>query len=74
MRLALARCFANPSVSAVLVDPLINNTRAHQFYERLGFRFVERRCLGRDECCVYRLERAEYILAPRQAYGAEQNW
>ena len=26
-------------------------------YERLGFRFVERRRFGGDECCVYRLER-----------------
>ena len=57
MRLALARCFAEPSVSAVLVDPLESNVRAHRFYERLGFRFVERRRFGEDDCCVYRLER-----------------
>jgi len=57
MELAIARCFADPTVFAILVDPLAANTRAHRFYERLGFRFVERRYFGQDECCVYRLER-----------------
>jgi aminoglycoside 6'-N-acetyltransferase len=60
MALALGRCFADPSVTAVLVDPLATNTRAHRFYERLGFRFVERRRFGADDCFVYRLERSEY--------------
>ena len=58
MQLTLARCFADPTVTAVLVDPLISNTRAHGFYERLGFRLVERRRFGADECFVYRLNRA----------------
>jgi aminoglycoside 6'-N-acetyltransferase len=57
MRLALERCFANAAVKAVLVDPLVVNTRAHRFYERLGFRRVERRMFGSDDCFVYRLER-----------------
>lgn len=43
IQLALARCFADPSVTAVLIDPLASNVRAIRFYERLGFRFVERR-------------------------------
>jgi aminoglycoside 6'-N-acetyltransferase len=60
MALALERCFAEPSVAAVLIDPLAANTRAHRFYERLGFRFVERRRFGKDECFVYRLDRADY--------------
>ena len=60
MELALARCFADPSVQAVLLDPLASNTRAHRFYERLGFRFVEQRRFGSDECCVYRLDRAAW--------------
>ena len=63
MRLALARCFINPEVTAVLVDPLAENTRAHRFYERLGFQFVEQRRFGEDECFVYRLDRADYIDA-----------
>jgi aminoglycoside 6'-N-acetyltransferase len=57
MQLAVRRCFADPGVEAVLVDPLAANTRAHAFYERLGFIRVERRRFGCDDCYVYRLER-----------------
>ena len=57
MRLALARCFADPTVSAVLIDPLASNVRAHRFYERLGFRPVGPRRFGQDDCLVFRLER-----------------
>jgi aminoglycoside 6'-N-acetyltransferase len=60
MQLALAKCFANPVVTAVLIDPLASNTRAHRFYERLGFQFVEHRQFGSDECCVYRLNRTDW--------------
>lgn len=60
MRLGLARCFAAPEVDAVLVDPLAGNVRAHRFYERFGFRFVEQRRFGEDECRVYRLDRADH--------------
>ena len=54
MQLALKRCFADPLVTAVLVEPLASNTHAHRFYERLGFQFVEQRRFGNDECFVYR--------------------
>jgi aminoglycoside 6'-N-acetyltransferase len=57
MRLAAARCFADPAVTAILVDPLAANTRAIRFYERLGFLPVERRAFGGDDCLVMRLER-----------------
>jgi aminoglycoside 6'-N-acetyltransferase len=57
MQLALERCFANAAVKAVLVDPLVSNTRAHRFYERLGFRPMERRMFGHDDCMVYRITR-----------------
>lgn len=57
MHLALARCFADPSVTAVIIDPLESNVRARRFYERLGFVEVEQRTFGLDECVVYRLER-----------------
>jgi aminoglycoside 6'-N-acetyltransferase len=60
MHLVLARCFADPAVEAVLIDPLAGNVGAHRFYERLGFRFVERRRFGADDCFVYRLERSSY--------------
>lgn len=57
MTLAIARCFTSPEVTAILIDPLASNTASHRFYERLGFRFVERRQFGEDDCFVYRLER-----------------
>jgi aminoglycoside 6'-N-acetyltransferase len=60
MREALALCFAAPEVTAVLIDPLASNTRAHRFYQRLGFRFVQRRRFGDDDCFVYRLERQDW--------------
>ena len=63
MHLARARCFADPAVTAVLVDPLAGNTRAHRFYERLGFQFVEPRRFGRDDCWVYRLTRVAWHRA-----------
>jgi aminoglycoside 6'-N-acetyltransferase len=67
MQVALARCFAQPAVTAVLLDPLASNTRAHRFYERLGFRFLERRWFGDDDCFVYRLARADYERTCRLA-------
>lgn len=63
MRLALERCFADERVAAVLVDPLAANTAAHRFYERFGFRPLERRWFGRDDCLVHRLERAQWAKA-----------
>lgn len=57
MRQALDRCFSVPAVTGVLVDPLTKNTRAHRFYRHLGFRPVERRVFGSDDCLVHRIER-----------------
>ena len=57
MRLAIAHCFADPAVTGIIIDPLASNTRAHRFYERLGFKFVGRRCFGDDDCFVYFLPR-----------------
>jgi aminoglycoside 6'-N-acetyltransferase len=62
MRLALDRCFSLPSVTAVLIDPLAANTRAHRFYERLGFVPAGRRMFGEDDCLVFRIERKAWIL------------
>lgn len=64
MQLALERCFAVPTVDAVILDPLFSNERARRFYERLGFRYVERRRFGADDCAVYRLERGDYRANP----------
>ena len=60
MRLAIERCFAAPDVAAIIIDPLASNTRAHRFYERLGFEYVEQRSFGADDCFVYRLTRAKW--------------
>ncbi|WP_225890081.1 GNAT family N-acetyltransferase [Indioceanicola profundi] len=57
MRQAIDRCFADPSVEALLIDPLASNHRAHRFYQRLGFRPVERRVFGEDDCLIHRLDR-----------------
>ncbi len=62
MRLVLMRCFSDPTVTAVLVDPLASNLRAHRFYQRCGFRFLQQKRFGRDDCHVYQLMRSEYEL------------
>lgn len=61
MEMACARCFAEPMVSAVLIDPLAANVRAIRFYERFGFRFVEDRRFGESDCKVYQLTRADWM-------------
>lgn len=63
MRLALALCFAEPRVTAVIIDPLASNTRAHRFYRRLGFKPIGRRVFGRDECLVFELARRHWQAA-----------
>ncbi|WP_207508526.1 GNAT family N-acetyltransferase [Telluribacter humicola] len=57
MQQAITLCFSDPLVEAILVDPLVSNHRAHQFYERLGFQYVEDQTFGEDYCRVYRLDR-----------------
>jgi len=60
MRQALARCFADPAVTAVVIDPLAENVDAIRFYQRLGFGFVALRWFGADQCAVHRLDRATW--------------
>lgn len=60
MRQAIERCFADPGVEAILIDPLASNVRAHRFYRRMGFRFLEQQRFGEDECFVYRLDRGDW--------------
>lgn len=57
MRQAINRCFADPQVNSILIDPLKSNTRAHRFYERLGFKLVEEREFNGQSCLVYELKR-----------------
>lgn len=70
MQLALDRCFADGRVTAVLIDPLASNTRAHRFYQRFGFCFVERRRFNDDDCFVYRLTRTDHAMQATRARGA----
>ena len=61
MTIALDRCFAPPDVTAVIIDPLTSNTRAHRFYQRLGFVPVEERVFGgTDHCLIHRLGRGTW--------------
>jgi aminoglycoside 6'-N-acetyltransferase len=57
MELAIERCFRNPDVNGILVDPLKANSKAHKFYERIGFQFVEERKFNEIACYVYELKR-----------------
>jgi aminoglycoside 6'-N-acetyltransferase len=49
--------FADPAVTAVVIDPLNSNTAAHRFYRRLGFTPEGRRMFDQDDCLVHRLTR-----------------
>ncbi len=61
MQLVTDACFHDPKVKAIVIDPLASNVRAHRFYERLGFKFVERRSFkGDDNCFVFRLSRGDW--------------
>ncbi|MDF1695880.1 MAG: GNAT family N-acetyltransferase [Saprospiraceae bacterium] len=56
MQLAIEKCFEHPDVHKILIDPLLTNVKAHRFYERIGFQFVEERTFEGVKCKVY-----EYI-------------
>ena len=60
MRLAHEVCFAQPTVEAIVIDPLVTNTRAIHFYEQLGYRRVHERAFEDDLCLVMRLTREQY--------------
>jgi aminoglycoside 6'-N-acetyltransferase len=60
MTLAIARCFSPPEVDEILIDPLKTNKKAHRFYERLGFKFMEERDFDETTCYVFMIKRAEY--------------
>lgn len=73
MRLAFQRCFADLRVTSIVIDPLASNTRAHRFYQRIGFVPVERRLFnGEDDCLVHRITREAWrVRFPDDDRGAE---
>jgi len=58
MNWAIDRCFSEPETNQILIDPLKSNTKAHRFYERLGFVFLEERNFGGDLGYVYVMKRS----------------
>lgn len=62
MRLGIERSFEKPEVTAIIIDPLASNTRAHKFYQRVGFKPTHRQTFndGEDDCLVHRLTRDDW--------------
>ncbi len=66
MTWAINRCFDIPEITSVLIDPLVNNTRSHRFYESLGFEFMMRRQFEEDsDCLVFKLTRSRWLTPKR---------
>jgi aminoglycoside 6'-N-acetyltransferase len=61
MKLAIKRCFEDSDVSSILIDPLKSNKKAHRFYERLGFKFIEERQFDGVDCFVYELRKPKKV-------------
>jgi aminoglycoside 6'-N-acetyltransferase len=57
MQIALRRLFDDHGADVVVIDPLVTNRRAIEFYRRLGFEAVEERELHGDRCLVMRRTR-----------------
>lgn len=60
MQLAIEKCFNHPNVTGILIDPLKTNTKAHRFYKRLGFEFLEERDFNGTACFVFELKKITY--------------
>jgi aminoglycoside 6'-N-acetyltransferase len=65
MTWAIDRCFSVSEVQSIAIDPLVTNRRAHRFYERLGFQFLEERRFDDDLCRVYVLARKDWSTGIR---------
>lgn len=57
MKLVIERCFSNPAIGGILIDPLKSNSKAHRFYKRMGFEFVEEREFDEIACYIFELKR-----------------
>ena len=73
MRLGIVAAFEDPAVTAIVIDPLASNTRAHAFYQRLGFVPIERRMFGDDDTLVHKLTREDWSKLPRTPGNLKSN-
>ncbi len=55
MKHAIDRAFDAHGAHTILIDPLVTNTRAIDFYRSLGFTDVGPRRFGQDDCLVLQL-------------------
>jgi len=60
MSQSISRCFAAPTVEAVLIDPLTENINAQRFYQRFSFEYVARFTFDGDDSQVMRLSRQQW--------------
>ena len=58
MQYAIERCFADPEIVRILLDPLKTNIRARRFYERIGFEFYSEMKLDGEVCSIYQYLRS----------------
>lgn len=65
MTIAINAAFSEQNVEAILIDPLASNKNAHRFYQRLGFKFLERRSFDDSDCFVMKLSREDWSLPTR---------
>jgi aminoglycoside 6'-N-acetyltransferase len=74
MREAMKLCFVGKDVTKILIDPLASNTRAHKFYQRIGFTPVERRTFGESDCLVHAFTRADWLNAVSLQDLEQDDW
>ncbi len=57
MEMTIDRLFSSPEIHSILVDPLASNTRAHNFYYRLGFKFDREEIFNEQNCFILILKK-----------------
>lgn len=73
MTRAINFCFGWRSIDRIVIDPLAANVAGRRFYERLGFRLLELRRFGDDQCAVYELRAQDWAdrgITPSSALRA----
>lgn len=75
MRLAIAMAFESPAVTAIIVDPLNSNPRAHKFYQRIGFVPTHRQSFEdeEDDCLIHKLTREAWLAGSDRSQNSPQS-